>query len=151
MKNSLRIRWPALVVPICLAAGWVNHSRADAPEGRYVIANGTVFDTQSNLTWEQNAPFDLHTWEQAQLRCQDLDLDGFGWRAPSVKELQTLVDETRVDPSIDPTPFPFTALTRYWTSTVRASNTAQAWLVSFARGSTVLEDVKNVHPVRCVR
>jgi len=151
MKNTQRIRWPALLIAATLAAVWATHSRADAPAGRYTIANGTVYDTKSNLTWEQDASLDIFSWDQAQARCQTLTLDGGGWRMPSVKELQTLVDETIVDPSIDRTAFPTSAFTRYWTSTRRASNPDHGWLVAFDFGATSTDDAKNPHRVRCVR
>jgi hypothetical protein len=151
MTNSLRIRWPALLVVITFAALWVRHSRADAPLTQYLILSGTAYDTKSQLTWERYPSLYIYSWEEAQTHCRDLDLDGSGWRVPSVKELQTLVDEGRTEPSVDSFAFPVTANAKYWTSTVRASDKSRGWLVSFSFGSTSTDDISHFYRVRCVR
>src|SRR5258708_2399350 len=85
--------------------GW-----ADAPPGRYTIANGTVYDTKTKLTWEQTpGPNSFYpTLVPSDQYCPTLMLEGGGWRLPSLTELLTIVDESRSDPAIDPTAFPAT-------------------------------------------
>src|SRR5258706_11285535 len=77
----------------------VRSSKA-APAVRYRIANSTVYDTQTKLTWQQAIPKSLYAWADAKTYCSALSLDGSGWRLPSINELQTLVDES-TNPAID--------------------------------------------------
>lgn len=140
----------ALIIAVFLVVG-ANDSRADAPIDQYVVSNGTVFDTKSQLLWEQNPPNAAYRWDEAQSRCASLSLLGTGWRLPSMKELQTIVDDSRMQPTIDVTAFPDTAWEKYWSSTVRAFDTADAWLVNFDYGGTSTEDKNFGFRARCVR
>ncbi len=72
------------------------------------------------------------------------------WRLPNLKELQSLVDYGRFNPSIDPI---FTSQSDYyWSGTTLAGSTVVAWPVDFYRGfvSHVYKDVGPgyVRPVR---
>lgn len=65
--------------------------------------NGTVTDTVTGLTWQQADDGVYRNWEQALSYCEDLGLGGKDdWRLPNALELQSLVDYSRYDPSIDP-------------------------------------------------
>lgn len=57
-----------------------------------------------------------------------------GWRIPNVKELASLVDVTRMNPSIDLTAFPQTASAWYWSSTPYVQSPSSAWAVDFFTG-----------------
>src|SRR5438128_5669991 len=92
--------WVAVAI-----VGLVAASRANAPAGRYTIANGTVYDTKTKLTWQQAIVAPPSSWSDAASYCASLALDGTGWRLPSAKELQTIVDESQRSPAIDPTAF----------------------------------------------
>ena len=140
---------PFIVAALLVAAA--GDSRADAPVGQYVISSGTVTDTKSGLVWEQNPPNVSQTWNAAKTRCQNLSLMGTGWRLPSMKELQTIVDESRQDPAIDVTAFPNTEIDKYWSSTILAPYPTYAWLVFFDDGGPSREDVDVTFPSRCVR
>lgn len=58
-----------------------------------------------------------------------------GWRLPNVKELASIVDGSRINPSIDIVTFPNTISTAYWTTTPYAANTSGAWYVNFINGA----------------
>ncbi len=58
------------------------------------------------------------------------------WRIPNVKELQSIVDYERSNPSIDPF-FDPTAASDYWSSTTDVSDPTFAWAVSFVFGDAV--------------
>lgn len=60
---------------------------------------------------------------------------GVGWRLPSVKEMESLVDLGRTSPSIDTAMFPSTPKVYFWTSTPVAANPAYAWCLGFIYGS----------------
>lgn len=152
MTNSRKPRWLVVFGAIAISAFWVQHSRANAPPNQYEIKSGTVRDTKSLLTWEQvpSAPESIHV--SAQVYCSSLSLDGGGWRLPSMKELMTIVDETRTNPAIDTTAFPNTPSVGFWTSSSRLSKGNHIWYVDFSIGDTGSNDpfITNLR-VRCVR
>ena len=126
--------------------------RADAPMGRYTTpAAGTVYDTRTRLTWQQNVDPNTYTWAGATMYCKDLALAGGGWRLPSVKELVTLVDVGQKSPAIDRTFFPNTPSDYFWTSSPLAGDPSFAWFVNFLNGYSSTSDVGNAFRVRCVR
>jgi len=125
--------------------------RADAPAGRFVAANGAVTDTMTLLVWQQVDDNMNRTWASARTYCTDLTLGGSSvWRLPTVKELQTLVDHERTDPSIDPE-FTDTDQGFYWSTTPLAGSASGAWFVYFGDGYAGDSDVSNTYRVRCVR
>jgi hypothetical protein len=143
-------RFLAFVAILC-GVMWTHQSQANAPTGQYVVSNGTVLDTQSQLTWERNPSDVLVSFDAANAYCAGLTLDGGNWRVPSMKELQTIIDETRIDPCIDISAFPNTFLDKYWSSTLWVGGTPDAWYVRFDYGSSNIDPTVNLHYVRCVR
>jgi hypothetical protein len=139
------------VAAVLVLAGLTLLARADAPAGRYTIANGTVYDTKTKLTWQQAVPSSTYTWANAKTYCSGLSLAGTGWRLPTAKELQTIVDESRTSPSIDTTAFPSTPSSNFWSSSPLAGSSSVAWGVYFYGGNTGGLDVSNSYFVRCVR
>ncbi len=124
---------------------------AGAPAGQYTIANGTVYDTKTKLTWQQAAPATLYAWADAKDYCSGLSLAGIGWRLPTVKELHTIVSDSL---SIDATAFPGTATDTYtlWSSSPLAGSSSSVWYVGIGyAGVTGTSDVSDVRNVRCVR
>ena len=138
-----------------LDAGQVDDAgRADAggtASWRYEVRNGSVYDTKTKLTWQRDVPTPAAAWIAARDYCGSLDLDGGGWRLPSVSELQTLIDETTSDPAVDLTAFPGTPSDYFWTSSVVPSFESFAWTVYFGYGLSTFFDVNQAHQVRCVR
>ena len=92
-----------------------------------VSADGlTVTDMITGLVWQREGsgarPGCSGTsqltcsWSEAQTYCAGLTLSGLSdWRLPALKELSTIVEPNL--PSIDPTAFPGTPETTFWTST----------------------------------
>lgn len=80
-------------------------------------------------------------------------LCGFNdWRMPSIKELENIVDFSRINPAIDPSYFPNTPLDQYWTSTPDSMTSGQfAWLVDFQSGGVMKQQPSIAQPVRLVR
>lgn len=132
---------------------------AAAPPGRFVVsaAMDTVRDTATNLTWQRTALV-ARPWAQAGTYCQGLSLGGLssGWRLPTKKELETLIDfRTTGNPSMDVTAFPASGTTvtqPYWTSTPHAGIPGEAWAVAFYGGGGALpRTMTMLMSVRCVR
>jgi hypothetical protein len=73
--------------------------------------------------------------EQALIRARDqATATGVAWRLPNVKELSSLADKSRSNPSIDPVAFPDTPVDFYWSSTPNI-DPSYAWGVSFNVGT----------------
>ena len=124
---------------------------ANAPAGRYTTANGTVYDTKTKLTWQEAVPTGTYTWANAKAYCAGLSLNGTGWRLPTIKELQTIVDDSQANPSIDTTAFLSTPVDWFWSSSPLAGSSSFAWGVDFTYGVTSYNGVSDYHDVRCVR
>ena len=76
---------------------------------------------------------------------------GEGWRLPTRKELESLIDITRHDPAIDTDKYPDTKSNAYWTGSPCAWNDAARWVVGFDYGA-VYGNLQYSHAcVRAVR
>lgn len=151
MLNKWLVRTFGLLIGIVILVIGVARVAADAPAGHYMIGGGTVYDTKSKLTWQQSPSMTTSTWDGAKTYCQNLALNGTGWRVPSANELMSIVDETRDDPAIDPVAFPGTMSTWYWTSSSNKGKTPEVWTVDFSTGYTNSTDPTYGNLVRCVR
>lgn len=118
-------------------------SLADAPPGRYTIdeVEDTVLDTKTGLTWQRTAAPKPFTASPCPVN----------WRRPTLNELVTLVDRTRVDPAIDIVAFPDTAKVPFWSDSRTGNGGAFAWTVDFATGATLPLSINETHYLRCVR
>jgi hypothetical protein len=111
------------------------------PKSYTDLGNGIVRDNVTGLEWQQaTAPGfgsgdypDRYSWQQALDYCAGLTLGGHSdWRLPTIQELASLVDISRINPAIDPV---FSAMASdYWSSTVYAYSTDAAWDVHFYSG-----------------
>jgi len=52
---------------------------------------GVCTDAVTGLEWQQVSPEDGFKWDVAQTHCENLDLDGGGWRLPNISELRSLI------------------------------------------------------------
>ena len=123
--------------------------------------DATVTDNVTGLMWQQEDDNQERNWEAALAYCEDLDLGGHvDWRLPDVKELRSIVDNTRYNPAIDTGVFPGTGteLRYYWSSSTGAYSPWSdyfelAWNVDFYTGGVGhgYGDKTNTYYVRCVR
>jgi hypothetical protein len=115
--------------------------------------DGTVSDPNTNLMWQQATAAGTYNWEQALSYVHGLNTQNFAgysdWRLPNRNELQTLVDYSRYNPTIDPLLAPTTVSSVYWSSTTVAN--FYAWYVDFLNGYVDYSDKSNSYYVRAVR
>lgn len=112
--------------------------------------NETVTDHKFGLVWQRADDEEHRNWTSAKQYCSDLVLGGkSNWRLPSVDELPTIVDHSRVNPAIDPA-FQCRSV-YYWTGSTYVNNPAHAWYVNFFDGTKYAISKTNHYYVRCVR
>lgn len=116
------------------------------------LGDGSVRDNLSDLIWQRFAFSDSLTWEQSLAYADTLTLGGYpNWRLPNIKELQSINDESRVNPSVDTTFFNRIGITRYWSSTTLPNQTSKAWFLDTHFGITTYDAKTAKHLVMCVR
>jgi len=112
----------------------------------YDKCTGVNGQTQSN-----SACFDT-SGDTAATYCSTLLLDGGGWRLPTAKELDGIVDYGRREPAIDPV-FQNIALSTYWSSSTYKGSNDFAWNVGIYGSGSRDYNYKdsNSSYVRCTR
>ena len=112
-----------------------------------------VLDSSNGLIWQDDAVVKTttRTWTDALTYCEGLSTGGYDdWRLPNQNELRSIIDKSRVNPSLSPKFVNF-ASSLYWSSTTYAGNAGNAWVVYFNFGYDDADDKTNSIYVRCVR
>lgn len=119
-----------------------------------------VIDNNTFLQWQDNTIISGMDWESALTYCENLTLNGYSdWRLPNIRELVSIMDDSRITPSIYPI-FQKTASEHYWSSTAAIKEDyegcARAWMIDFSHGgqhshSKCMGTDRNQFNVRCVR
>lgn len=121
---------------------------ASNPDTTYIDnGNGTVTHTPTNLTWKRCiegttwsggkcvGKATSHSWSQALTLATNSNFSGAGdWRLPNIKELRSLVEECRNQPSINDTIFPSYQSEEVWSGSPDWGHAGAAWKVSFVDG-----------------
>jgi len=119
-------------------------------------SSGVVADSTTGLAW-QDAYSDSGdtikraTWQDALVYCEELSLGGESdWRLPNKNELFSIIDMSKYDSAISSV---FTNVTSivYWSSTSNASDSSDAWVVSFYTGLVTRYSKTDELWIRCVR
>lgn len=134
------------------------------PAPRFVVSaeGDQVIDRHQRLVWRRC--LQGQQWNGAtclgearrfewRLALQNASRAGSGWRLPNVKELATLIDDTRPDGTIDPVLFPGSQVTDVWSNTplaVSSNNPFAKWAVYFLAG-IVEQNSLGGNTVRLVR
>ena len=86
---------------------------------------------------------------------QDVNATGLcnatDWRMPTVKELEGIADLGRTRPAIDPTYFPNTPRSYFWSGSPYAGHSGNAWNVDFYDGYAFGNNRDSSYAVRLVR
>jgi len=135
----------------CVRTGKAGVGDASAFD-HYAIANGTVRDTSTKLTWQRAAPSSTYAQADAVSYCSSLSLNGATWRLPTVKELLTIVDFSvpSPGPTVDSDAFPGIPADHFWSATPYAGAPGAGWFVTFSTGFSDFGDMSNMNFVRCV-
>ena len=130
----------------------VRDGTSAVPRPAYEIAAETARDPGTGLVWQRGiSPAGLD-FAGAARHCAELVLAGAGgWRVPTLTELETLVDDSRVSPAIHVPTFPDSTSEPFWTSTPFAASASRAWYVRFDGGGALYERDSVTRRVRCVR
>lgn len=141
----------AISVLALLSSGLLPAAHAAAPAGLYTVGTDTVLDTATHLTWQRDVGPSA-TWAAAGAYCQGLSRGGFSsnWRLPTVRELQSIVDESVSSPSIDSGAFPGTPSNYFWSSSPYIGG-GVAFVVYFVFGTVDYKGTSGISNVRCVR
>ncbi len=121
--------------------------------------NGIVTDSDTNLEWQDNysdsqtnaRDITQATWSEAIDYCEELNLNGYGWRLPNINELKSLVRSKEPAISHIFKHHNFLTYTTFWSSTSNASNSNEAWVVGFMYGKHHYVNKDMIKYVRCVR
>ena len=120
--------------------------------------DGTVTDNLTGLLWEQktegNEPIIL-SYNDAQAYCENLSLgDSDDWRVPTRKEYSTLINMSRLSPSLDITYFPYytsSATTiHYWTASDYHDDPTKVWKMQLSWGIIEVASKQEMNKIRCV-
>ena len=111
-----------------------------------------VTDSKTQLQWKDNAIGSTMTWIDAISHCESLNFATHSdWRLPNLRELTSLVDDSKTPLSIDTSVFEYTVSNIYWSSTTSVGRTSYAWYVVFDFGSQGAHNKFDSYYVRCVR
>jgi hypothetical protein len=113
--------------------------------------DGTVTDDVTGLMWIQNDVSQSQGKDAACAYCESLEFAGYSdWRAPTIEELQTIIDYRYDSPAIDGSVFDTTAIgDSYWSSTPLPSIPDFAWGIYTSNG--IVDSLFTNSYIRCVR
>lgn len=112
----------------------------------------TVRDLNTQLEWQSAIDSTTRSWREAVQYCEELELEGGGWRLPLLSELLTLVDPSRRLPAAYRKYFGFTQSDRFWTASEALNVRDAVFQVDFAVGGSHCTGTRaDKHYVRCVR
>ena len=119
---------------------------------QWVQTNQMVYDSLTQFYWTPFLSSDTLTWEQALTYAEQLIHAGYSdWRLPNIKELQSINDESRSNPSVSTVVFPQVGVKSIWSSSSLPNQTTKAWYLDTKFGITTYKTKTNRTWVLCVR
>jgi hypothetical protein len=114
--------------------------------------DGSITDHLTGLTWQKVLNGNPMSWEDALNYAESLSLAGrTDWRLPNIRELQSLNDESKINPSVNTSVFPFIGIKKYWSSTTLPNQITKAWFWQTQFGITTYDLKTAQNSVICVR
>ncbi len=154
------------VGPSAQASHCIDEISPSNPDSTYTIhGDGTVTDTRTGLMWKRcsegqtwtgstcSGTGSMSTWASALAHAKShVFANHDDWRLPNVKELRSLVEECRTNPSINETIFPAQSSGgNYWSASPAANLSNRAWIVNFSNGFSYDNDRRHYPIFRLVR
>ena len=117
------------------------------------ITKQWLTDDNYNICKDDNSAPECYdtSGDTATTYCQNLDGGNKGWRLPTSKELEGIVDYGKYNPSIDKIYFYNVVSSSYWSSTIYKGNRKGAWYVNFYKGGVNGTAKAYNKYVKCVR
>lgn len=107
---------------------------------RYSSFGNSIIDQFTGLMWYKSPFASKVTWESAIQNAEDFSNEGYtDWRLPNIKEIQSLTDYSRSNPSCDLI-FSELIVDKYWSSTSLSNQSSQAWYWDNRFGITTYAD-----------
>ena len=114
--------------------------------------DNTVWDAMTDLMWQQIAPIDTLTWEEALDYADTAIIGGYSdWRLPTIKEIHSINQVNLINPSIDPEWSGIIEARKWWSSTTLLNDPQKAWYLYSRFGITTYDPKPSKHYVRLVR
>jgi hypothetical protein len=113
----------------------------------------TVTDISTGLMWQRESEAEFMFWQNSIEYSENLVLSNYNdWCLPTIKELHSIVDYTKIFPNINKLFFWGNHSERYWSSTSNVNSDHYAWRVIFYTGSNCTSwKSKTIAPARTVR
>ncbi len=133
----------------------------DGPTNYTDNKNGTITDNYTKLIWEkcpeglsgnncQNGSVTLRNWGKSRTECEDLNFAGMiGWRMPTIKELESIVDTSSTNVAINNNFFKGSD-DPYWSYSSPQGYPNNQFIVVFSNGTVYLQGENNTAALRCV-
>lgn len=139
----------------CVRAGRIS---VNAPPYRFVAGTGSVFDTQTNLTWA-STPISKVSFAQAKTACTMLNVNGVeGFRLPELHELYSIVDDKKRGPALDPmfagapSESDASSSAPVWSRTPQHNSVdGSEWILDEVNGRALAVDPTRIASARCVK
>ena len=112
---------------------------------QFALMDSIAIDNGTELVWRRDVQA-ASSQAEAMAACAAIDSDPF--RLPTLKELLTIVDDTKTSPAIDEAIFAVGDSPMFWTSTTTDQIER---LVDFTQGTTAEASPSDSYTVRCVR
>ena len=126
----------------------------DPPQKRFVVSAGgkVVTDIWLQREWQRDVAPSILNIADAIPYCKGLATEGkTGWRLPTVRELEGLVDAKTHGPALSTEAFPGAPAKHTWTGTSQPGDNTMDWWVSFQLGTVGVTGNAVTNQVRCIR
>ncbi len=121
-------------------------------QAEFIQSVNSIEDTKTNLMWQDTVEVNYkEDITLGRVYCEELILNGhIDWRLPTLKELQTLIDQNGGKNYLNKK-FLFFKKGNYWSNTLNILDRTKYWVVDFQNGKVSSESGKTLNHIRCVR
>lgn len=158
-------RSQALLIVVAIFLGFTGDGRSSQwrlIRWEPVSQQPVVWDRDTNIMWQgcvaglegidcSAGNVETKSFQDAIMYCAALNWGGYtNWYLPRIKELDSILDLSRVSPAVDPSVFPGST-TVAWSSTQVLCYPDGALVVDFETGDNSWMNIAGLHEVRCAR